>query len=99
VTDLRGQADFKEVLRNVTTAYVSDARWPPPPTSPGRFNVNEALDALTLANDNMAALLKARKLNGHCGLCSVNIMGSQIAAARDELMAMPYFEESNVKIQ
>jgi len=43
---------------------------------------------------NFYKLMKKRGLEGHCGLYSVNIMGSQIASARDELMAMPYFEEA-----
>ncbi len=97
VTNMRKDAAFKEIMRNITTAYVSDSRWPPAPTSPGRFNVKEALDALSLANENMRKLMKARKIVHLKGLYSPDIMATQIAAINDELMAMDYFEEKKSK--
>jgi hypothetical protein len=93
ISDLRSEARFKEILRNITTAYVSDSRWPPAPTSPGRFNVKEALQALELANSNMEKLMKELGIENKRGLYSPNIMSTQIAAINDELMAKTYFEE------
>lgn len=93
IDELRRDAEFREVMRRITTAYVSDARWPPAPTSPGRFNVQEALDALVAANDGIARLMASRGLAEHRSLYSPGIMRTQIDAIRDELMAMPYFEE------
>jgi hypothetical protein len=95
IDDLRHDAATREILRRIATSYVSDARWPPPPASPGRFNVREALDALDQANDALAALMQARGIATHTALYSPGIMRTQIAATRDELMAMPYFEERN----
>ncbi|MDR1012038.1 MAG: glycoside hydrolase family 57 [Opitutaceae bacterium] len=95
IDDMRRDAAFREVMRRIGTAYVSDARWPPTPTSPGRFNVREALDALDFANEDIAAIMSARGIATHTGLYSPGIMRTQIAAIRDELMAMPYFEEQN----
>ena len=83
------------VMKAVTTAYVSDARWPPAPTSPGRFNVREALDALYKANDGLKAVMESNGIANKCSLYSYNIMLTQIKAIDDELMAMPYFEEEN----
>ncbi|MNL52334.1 hypothetical protein D3C87_1754980 [compost metagenome] len=93
IDELRGDADCKEIMRNITTAYVSDSRWPPAPTSPGRFNVREALAALELANGNIAELMEKRGILHAKALYSPGIMASQIAAITDELMGMVYFEE------
>lgn len=93
IAELRREADFRAVLRQLTTAYVSDARWPPAPTSPGRFNVQEALAALDQANESLGALMTARGIAHLRGLYSPGIMRTQIAAVRAELMAMVYFEE------
>ncbi|MDF2923285.1 MAG: glycoside hydrolase family 57 [Paenibacillaceae bacterium] len=93
IADLRGDADCKEIMRNITTAYVSDSRWPPAPTSPGRFNVREALAALELANANIGSLMEKRGIVHAKALYSPGIMASQIAAITDELMGMDYFEE------
>jgi hypothetical protein len=94
IEELRRDAEFHEVMRRITTAYVSDARWPPQPTSPGRFNVEEALNALSAANEGLEAIMNRRGLAAHRGLYSAGIMRTQIAAIRDELMALPYFEEN-----
>lgn len=95
IVNMREDAELKEILRNLTTAYVSDSRWPPAPTSPGRFNVVEALDALELANNKIKNLMESRRIEHMKGLYSPGIMATQIAAIRDELMAMTYFEENN----
>lgn len=96
IGELRLDAAFREVMKRLTTAYVSDARWPPAPTSPGRFNVEEALQALEQANSALAAIMTDRGLAEHRALYSPGIMRTQIAAIRAELMAMPYFEEKPV---
>ena len=72
---------------------MSDARWPPAPTSPGRFNVEEALRALEEANSGMGDLMRRRGVADEHGLYSPGIMATQIAAIREELMALPYFGE------
>ncbi len=91
--EFRRSAEFRDVMRRLTTAYVSDARWPPAPTSPGRFNVVEALDALDGANDALEKIMAARGIAAWRSLYSPPIMRSQIAAVRDELMSFSYFEE------
>lgn len=94
-SETRRTAEYRAIMQQITSAYVSDARWPPQPTSPGRFNVEEALTALEKANDGIAALMESHGLARHCGLYSPGIMRTQIVAIRDELMALPYFEEAN----
>jgi hypothetical protein len=93
VDDLLTEEDFRQAARGVITAYVSDARWPPAPTSPGRFNVEEALRGLESANAGIERLMKARGLSDQRGVYSPGIMASQIAAVREELMALDYFGE------
>ena len=85
--------DFKSVLHSIETAYVSDARWPPAPTSPGRFNVTEALDALDQANRKLRELMKRRGLANRVALYSADILQTQIDGIRGELMAFKYFGE------
>ncbi len=91
--EFRRSAEYRDVMRRITTAYVSDARWPPAPTSPGRFNVLEAIEAIETANDRLEALMAQHGVAEHRSLYSAPIMRSQIAAVRDELMAFKYFEE------
>jgi hypothetical protein len=50
--------ELRAALRAVTSAYVSDSRWPPLPTTPGRFNVREALDDLRVANESLARAME-----------------------------------------
>lgn len=86
-------SDLDQALKAVTSAYVSDSRWPPAPTSPGRFNVQESIRDLYLAN---AALKRAMENNGVAerkGFYSPDIMETQIKSVEDELMAMDYFGE------
>ncbi|MBN2712540.1 MAG: glycoside hydrolase family 57 [Planctomycetes bacterium] len=85
--------EVQEILKRLTASYVSDARWPPDPTSPGRFNVQEALDDLFAANAGIEALMSARGLDKEKSLYSPSLMKTQIEAITDELMAMPYFGE------
>ena len=91
--DIWDDKGMNAVLKSITTAYVSDARWPPAPTSPGRFNVREALDALYKANEGLKKVMEDNGIAHKCGLHSYNIMQTQIAAIDDELMALKYFEE------
>ena len=71
----RGIAAYKQIdwhekealaaaFRAVTEGWVSDARWPPAPTSPGRFNVREALEALYRANDRVAGAMEELGIAG-----------------------------------
>lgn len=85
---------LRTALRAVTSAYVSDSRWPPLPTSPGRFNVRECLDDLYAANDALAKAMADHGLADHTGLYSPGLMRTQIQAIDDELMAQPYFGET-----
>ncbi len=87
------QGDLREALRAVTNAWVSDARWPPPPTSPGRFNVREALDDLFLANESIKRDMAAHGLAECRALYSPDLMLTQIRGVEEELMAMSYFGE------
>lgn len=92
--EMQRDAEFRAVMRQIAAAYVSDARWPPPPTSPGRFNVQEALACIDAANDAIEAIMERKGLAKSRSLYSPGIMRTQIAAIRQELMAMPYFEEA-----
>jgi len=94
VKDVQADAETHAILKRLITAYVSDSRWPPAPTSPGRFNVEESLRALEDANDMIGKLMKAHGIEKLRALHSTPLMATQIAAIRDELMAMPYFEEA-----
>jgi hypothetical protein len=84
---------LRQALRKVTAAYVSDSRWPPAPTSPGRFNVQESLDDLFAANDALEGAMRELRLESERSLYSAPLMRTQIEAIRDELMAMEYFGE------
>lgn len=80
-------------FRKIISAYVSDCRWPPAPTSPGRFNVRECLDDLRAANDLIARVMNEHGIGDRRSLYSPELMKSQIAAVEEELMAIPYFGE------
>ncbi|WFB36121.1 glycoside hydrolase family 57 [Kiritimatiellota bacterium B12222] len=84
---------LQEALEAVTSAYVSDARWPPQPTTPGRFNVRESLDDLRVANQAMEAAMKKSGVTEQRGLYSPRLMETQIQAIDDELMELPFFGE------
>lgn len=80
-------------FRKIISAYVSDCRWPPAPTSPGRFNVRECLDDLRAANDLLARIMVEHGVADRRSLYSPQLMTSQIDAVEEELMALPYFGE------
>jgi len=88
-----GDKNLRTALMRVISSYVSDARWPPDPTSPGRFNVEEALDDLIAANVALGKLMVAKKLGAKKALYSPALMHGQIEAIRAELMALKYFGE------
>jgi hypothetical protein len=84
----------KAALSRVISAYVSDSRWPPDPTSPGRFNVTESLDDLRAANDLIAQSMAERGIADQKAIYSPTLMRTQIEAIAAELMAMKYFGEA-----
>lgn len=81
-------------FRKIISACVSDCRWPPAPTSPGRFNVRECLDDLREANDLIEQIMANHGISDQRSLYSPGLMCSQIDAVEEELMAIPYFGES-----
>jgi len=83
---------LKKALEYVIDGYVSDARWPPAPTSPGRFNVSEALDAVTRANRELDKVMKKNKINK--SVYSSALLDTQINMVRTELMSISYFGEN-----
>jgi hypothetical protein len=87
------EGPLRQALRKVTAAYVSDSRWPPAPTSPGRFNVAESIDDLIAANDAIGEAMRGHNLQAERSLYSPQLMLTQIEAVRDELFALNYFGE------
>ncbi|MFA5204657.1 MAG: glycoside hydrolase family 57 [Lentisphaeria bacterium] len=85
--------DLRVALERLTGAYVSDSRWPPPPTSPGRFNVQESIDDLHAANQALGAAMGAAGLAAQRSIYSPQLMKTQIDAMAAELMRLPYFGE------
>lgn len=77
----------------LASAWVSDSRWPPAPTSPGRFNVQESLDDMYRANTAIAEAMEDGGIAHMRGLYSPNLMKTQIKAIDDLLMAKDYFGE------
>lgn len=85
--------ELKEALRWLEDAWVSDSRWPPKPTSPGRFNVRESLDSLYKANDALKRGMERFSIGQKKSLYSPGLMQTQIQAIDEQLMAMEYFGE------
>jgi hypothetical protein len=88
-----GDKNLEVALKSVTNSYVSDSRWPPNPTTPGRFNVQEAIDSLFEANNALKWTMAENGLAERKSLYSPELMAAQIETIQDELMAMDYFEE------
>lgn len=86
-------ADLSIAMKAVTSAYVSDSRWPPLPTSPGRFNVRESLDDMAVANNALKAAMLKHGIAHLRSLYSPELMATQIKAIDDKLMAEKYFGE------
>ena len=85
--------DLDGAMKALTSAWVSDSRWPPKPTSPGRFNVRESLDDLYKANDCIAKAMENGGIAKERGIYSPSLMHTQIKAIDTILMDMPYFGE------
>lgn len=86
-------SELDAAMKAVTSAYVSDSRWPPAPTSPGRFNVRESLDDMYAANDAIRQSMKRHGIAGLRALYSPELMNSQIRAIETKLMTFNYFGE------
>lgn len=84
---------LEAAFQAVTEAWVSDARWPPAPTSPGRFNVREALDELHRANELVWEAMKVLGIEELRSLYSPDLMRSQLRFVEEQLMKLQYFEE------
>ena len=90
---LGDRKELDEALKLVTSAWVSDSRWPPLPTSPGRVNVRETLNDLYPANAKIEEAMR------NCGaaelraLYSPGLMKTQIRCIEENLMQRKYFGE------
>lgn len=80
-------------MKALASAWVSDSRWPPAPTSPGRFNVRESLDDMYLANAYIAKAMVNGGIEHKKGLYSPDLMETQIRSIDTLLMSMKYFGE------
>lgn len=80
-------------MKALASAWVSDSRWPPAPTSPGRFNVRESLDDMYLANSWIAKAMEKGGIAQKKGLYSPGLMETQIKAIDTLLMSKEYFGE------
>ena len=102
-----GEAEFRKQLGNinqqlktlgsemkaVTSAYVSDSRWPPLPTTPGRFNVRESLDDLFAANRFLGEAMEKGGIGEKRAIYSAPLMETQIRLIEQKLMDQKYFGE------
>jgi hypothetical protein len=85
--------DLNNAMLALASAWVSDSRWPPAPTSPGRFNVRESLDDMYKANECIEKAMINGGIAEKRGLYSPNLMRTQIKAIDDLLMDIKYFGE------
>ncbi len=86
--------DLNNAMKALASAWVSDSRWPPAPTSPGRFNVRESLDDMYLANDCIEAAMVKGGIAQLKGLYSPSLMKTEINAIDKLLMSFDYFGET-----
>lgn len=86
--------DLNNAMKALASAWVSDSRWPPAPTSPGRFNVRESLDDMYLANDYIEAAMVKGGISQLKGLYSPSLMKTEINAIDKLLMSFDYFGET-----
>lgn len=86
-------ADLDVAMKAVTSAYVSDSRWPPLPTSPGRFNVRESLEDMKEANNAIRAAMSRHGIAYKRSLYSPELMETQIKSIEDKLMEGVFFGE------
>lgn len=85
--------NLDQAMKALASAWVSDSRWPPAPTSPGRFNVRESLDDMYLANDYIAKAMVNGGIQHKKGLYSPDLMETQIRSIDTLLMSIEYFGE------
>lgn len=85
--------DLDQAMKFLASAWVSDSRWPPEPTSPGRFNVRESLDDMYRANEAVKKAMKNHGIENCKSLYSPSLMESQIKAIDGLLMSKKYFGE------
>lgn len=85
--------ELNNAMKALASAWVSDSRWPPEPTSPGRFNVRESLYDMYKANEAIAKAMENGKIADKRGIYSPNLMNTQIKAIDDKLMNLKYFGE------
>lgn len=85
--------ELEKAMKAVTSAYVSDSRWPPLPTSPGRFNVRETLDDLYLANRMLEEAMAKGGIAEKRAIYSAPLMLTQIRLIEQILMEQKYFGE------
>ena len=86
--------ELEKAMKAVTSAYVSDSRWPPLPTSPGRFNVRETLDDLYAANEQLALAMEKGGIAEKRAVYSAPLMKTQIRLIESILMDRKYFGEA-----
>ena len=85
--------DLDNALKALASAWVSDSRWPPAPTSPGRFNVKESIADMFLANECIEKVMEKAGIAKKRALYSQSLMKTQIEAIERKLMGMEYFGE------
>lgn len=85
--------ELDAALKAVTSAYVSDSRWPPLPTTPGRFNVRESLDDLFAANKLVGEAMEKAGIGAKRAIYSASLMETQIKLIEKTLMDQKYFGE------
>ena len=85
--------ELEKAMKAVTSAYVSDSRWPPLPTTPGRFNVRESLDDLFAANRFLGEAMEKGGIGEKRAIYSAPLMETQIRLIEQKLMDQKYFGE------
>lgn len=85
--------ELEEAMNAIESSYVSDSRWPPLPTSPGRFNVRETLDDLYLANELLGKAMEKGGIAEKRAIYSAPLMKTQIGLVEKTLMEQTYFGE------
>ena len=90
---LGDRSELDQALKALTSAWVSDSRWPPPPTSPGRFNVAETIADLKLANSLLRLAMERGGIAARRALYSPELMATEINLVENLLMERKYFGE------
>ena len=85
--------ELEKAMNAIESSYVSDSRWPPLPTSPGRFNVRETLDDLYAANEFLGEAMEKGGIAEKRAIYSASLMKTQIGLVEKTLMDRKYFGE------